>query len=294
MALSLLIVAIVLLGVAAAPDLARLRSFTWFESWLIWLSQKLSPNGFWQGWLGLAVAIAPIVAAFAWLSCFLNAVFFGIFGFCLGLAALFYGLGPRDLGEDLTELAHAFQPQRRVHAQRAFGIVAAHPLSTSALIEPVLAAALKRHFAPIFWFATFGSAGVIGYRLVQLMADSSELESLLPPGQVRAAARLEAALAWIPAQLMCLALALASDFDAALRAWHEHHDKHGRGVLDLDLGFLASTVKACIDIDDVDEISDASVSLDNAPLQHTQALLGRITLAWLVAMALLVFAAYLA
>ena len=294
MALSLLIVAIVLLGVAAAPDLARLRSFTWFESWLVWLNQKLSPNGFWPSWLGLVVILAPIVLAIAWLSFFLNAIFFGIFGFCLGLAALFYGLGPRDLSEDLTELAHAFQPERRLHAQCAFGITATVPLSTTALIEPVLAAALKRHFAPIFWFTTFGPAGVIGYRLVQLIADSRELQSFLPQGLVASAVRFEAALAWLPAQLMCVALALASDFDAALRAWHEHHDKHGRGVLDLDLGFLASTVKACIDIDDVDEISDAGVSLDNAPLQHTQALLGRITLAWLVAMALLVFAAYLA
>ena len=294
MALSLLIVAIVLLGIAAAPDLARLRSFTWFESWLIWLNQKLSPNGFWHGWFGLVVTIAPVVLCLAWLSCFLNAIFFGIFGFCLGLAALFYGLGPRDLSEDLTELAHAFQPERRLHAQRAFGVQAALPLATAALIEPVLAAALKRHFAPIFWFTTFGPAGVIGYRLVQLIADSRELHLFLPPRLVVSALRLEAALAWIPAQLMCLALALASDFDAALRAWHEHHDKHGRGAFDLDLGFLASTVKACIDIDDVDEISDTCVSLDNAPLQHTQALLGRITLAWLVAMALLVFAAYLA
>ena len=294
MALSLLIVAIVLLGIAAAPDLARLRSFAWFESWLIWLNQKLSPNGFWQGGLGLVVTIAPIVLAIAWLSCFLNTIFFGIFGFFFGLVALFYGLGPRDLSEDLTELAHAFQPERRLRAQRAFGILSALPLTTTALIDPVLAAALKRQFAPIFWFTTFGPAGVIGYRLVQLMADSRELHAFLPPGLVAVATRLEAALAWIPAQLMCLALALASDFDAALRAWHEHHDKHGRGVFDLDLGFLASTVKACIDIDDVDEISDLSISLDNAPLQHTQALLGRITLAWLVAMALIVFAAYLA
>lgn len=293
MALSLPIVAIVLLGVAAAPDLARLRSFVWFESWLVWLNQKLSPNGFWQGSLGLVITIAPIVLGVAWLSCLLNSIFFGIFGFCLGLAALFYGLGPRDLSEDLTELAHAFQPERRLHAQRALGVLSAVPLNTAALIEPVLAAALKRQFAPIFWFATFGPAGVFGYRLIQLMADSRELHSFLPAGLVASAMRFEAALAWIPAQLMCLALALASDFDAALRAWHEHHDKHGRGVFDLDLGFLASTVKACIDIDDVDEISDVSVSLDNAPLQHTQALLGRITLAWLVAMALLVFAAYL-
>jgi AmpE protein len=294
MALSLLIVAIILLVLAAAPDLARLRNFTWFEVWLKWLNKKLAPNGFWAGGIGLMVAVLPFIIGLAWLNYFLYSIFSGVFGFCLGLAALFYGLGPRDLSEDLTELTHAFQSDQRLHAQRAFGILAPHSLNTAALIAPILVAALKRHFAPVFWFASFGPAGVMGYRLIQLTADSVELRVFLPDGLVKVAIRLEAALAWIPAQLMCVALALASDFDAALRAWHEHHDQHGRGILDLDLGFLASTVKACIDIDDVDELSSGVFApIDNAPLQHTHALLGRITLTWLVALALLVLAVYL-
>jgi membrane protein required for beta-lactamase induction len=93
---------------------------------------------------------------------------------------------------------------------------------------------------------------------------------------------------------MCLAFALASDFDAVASAWHSHHDERGRGILDLDVGFLASTVKACIDIDDVDELSDVTLPLDNAPLRHTQSLLGRITLTWMVAMSMFVCIAYLA
>lgn len=294
MAISLLVIAIVLLLSSAAPDLARLRSFAWFEQWLLWLNRVLMPNGFWQSSWGLAAVLLPLLLVVALIQYGTASIFYGTLYFCFALVTLFYGLGPRDLSEDLTDLAHAHIGDRRRHAQRAFGIRAEQPLSTADLIEPVLSAALKRQFAPIFWFVSFGPVGVVAYRLTQLIADSPEFKESLPEGLLNGARALETAMAWIPAQLMCLALALASDFDAVVKAWGEHHDSRGQGILDLDVSFLASTVKACIDFDDVDEIIDSSVPLDNAPIQHTQALLSRITLAWIVVIALLVFAVYLA
>ena len=294
MAISLLVISIVLLLGSAAPDLARLRSFEWLDQWLLWLNRVLSPNGFWQSGWGLVAVLLPLLLPIVLIQYLSADFFYGIFYFCFALVALFYCLGPRDLGEDLTDLAHAHIGERRRHAQRAFGIHAEQALPTSELIEPVLSAALKRQFAPIFWFVSFGPVGVLAYRMTQLVADSPEFEHRLPPGLLRGAHQLETAMAWIPAQLMCLALALASDFDAVVKAWGEHHDRRGQGVLDLDVSFLASTVKACIDFDDVDEIADPSVPLDNAPIQHTQALLSRITLAWIVVIALIVFAVYLA
>ena len=294
MAISLLVISIVLLLGSAAPDLARLRSFDWFERWLLWLNRVLAPNGFWQSAWGLVAVLGPILLPVALIQYTSAGFLYGIFYFCFGLAVFFYCLGPRDLGEDLTDLAHAHVGERRRHAQRAFGVSAEKALSTSELIEPVLSAALKRQFAPIFWFVSFGPAGALAYRLTQLAADSPEFKTRLPDGLGRGARALETAMAWIPAQLMCLALALASDFDAVVKAWGEHHDRRGQGVFDLDVSFLASTVKACIDFDDVDEIADPGVPLDNAPIQHTQALLSRITLAWIVIIALIVFAVYLA
>ena len=276
---------------AAAPEFARLRQFEWFSSWFERLQAGLSPNGFWPSAWGLALLILPWVFASGLLAWIFTSVFYGIFGFGFGLAVLFFCMGPRDWREDLDELIHAYTPEQRRHALHAFAVGEGAAQSTPALIEPVLAAALKRQFAPIFWFVCFGPAGAVGYRLVQLAADSAEIARSAPAGLVEAAKHWEAALAWIPAQLMCASLALASDFDAAARAWKEHHDRHGRGILDLDLGFLASTVKACIDLDDVDEPADAG--LDTVALQHTQRLVGRITLAWLLALSILVLAAYL-
>jgi len=298
MTLNFLTIAICLLLLAALPELARLRVFDWFETWLRWLNSKLQPNGFWASGTGLAIALAPIALILLAISLELNELMYGIFGFVLGIAALFYALGPRDLSEDLTELAHAHTPEQRIAAQRAFTRMENNPLSTQALIETVFAAALKRQFAPIFWFVCFGPAGAVTYRLTQLLADSPELRDL-PAGLIAAAKHFEAALAWIPAQLMCLGLALASDFDAVAKAWHEHHDQHGRGILDLDLGFLSATARACVDVDDVDDL-DASVlanpltPVDNEPLQHSQQLIGRITMTWLVAIAMMVLTIYLA
>ena len=298
MTLNFLTIAICLLLLAALPELAKLRVFDWFEAWLRWLNGKLQPNGFWASGTGLAIALAPIAVILLAVSLKLNEIAYGIFGFALGIAALFYALGPRDLSEDLTELAHAHTPEQRMAAQLAFTRSDTKPLGTPALIEMVFAAALKRQFAPIFWFVCFGPAGAVTYRLTQLLADSRELHDL-PAGLIAAAKHVEAALAWIPAQLMCLGLALASDFDAVAKAWQEHHDQHGRGILDLDLGFLSATARACVDIDDVDDL-DASDStnpltpVDSEPLQHAQQLIGRITMTWLVAIAMMVLTIYLA
>jgi AmpE protein len=233
----------------------------------------------------------------------------GLLSFVFGMVILFIALGPRDLADDLNALLHAHLLPQRVQAQQSLGVPGTQLLSSSQLIEPIFRAALKRKFAVIFWFAAFGAAGAIGYRLLQMLADESSANSTnanesSSAGFVESAQHVEAALAWMPAQLMCAALALASDFDAVARGWREHQQSHQRGWLDVDLGFLASTAKACMDIDDVDDVPASSADSrlppesiiatdDTAPIIHAQQLLGRITIAWLLAMAVLVMAAYL-
>jgi AmpE protein len=291
-AIALLSVAIVLLLQAAAAELSKLRHFDWLALWFGKLHQRLHVNGFWNGLLGAGFVVAGPTFAIGLLIWVLEKPLFGIIAFCFELLVLFFCLGPRDWREDLDELIHAFTPAQRQQAVAAFGVSQSdQPVNTSSLIEPVLSAALKRQFAPIFWFVCFGASGCVAYRLTQLLADEPTVRPQASAAFIDAVKHLESALAWMPAQLMCLALALASDFDAAARAWKEHHDRHGRGILDLDLGFLARTVRACIDLDDVDE--PAETGLDSLALQHTQKLVSRITLTWLLALSVLVLAAYL-
>jgi AmpE protein len=294
MAITLLSIAIVLLLAAAMPEAAVVRDFDLFARYTRWMDRVLRPNGFWNTAAAPLCIIAPIFLLMMALQHALADFAFGIFGFGLGMVVLYFSLGPRDLGDDLDNLAHAHLPEQRIAAQAAFGLESGTAYTSAHLIEPIFAAALKRKFAPVFWFAIFGGAGALCYRLAQLLADDKTINADVSDALKRNAAHVDAALAWIPAQLMCAALALASDFDAVARAWRDHHDSHGRGILDLDLGFLSNTAKACIDIDDVDELTDAQTPIDNAPIHHARQLLGRITITWLLGLATLVLAAYLA
>ena len=100
------------------------------------------------------------------------------------------------------------------------------------------------------------------------------------------------ALSWLPAHLMALALALASDFDAVSRAWREHHQRHGQGLFHLDLDFLAATARACIDADDIEEDIDADLptAAQDEPVRQAHGLVRRILVVWFVALAVLVLA----
>ncbi len=319
MAITLLSIAIVLLLSAAIPEAAQSRQFEFQNQIARAMHQRLKANGFWHGLFGPLLAIAPAVAVVALLQYLLIGQLHGLLSFVFGMVMFFYALGPRDLADDLNELSHAHLAAQRVQAQRAFGVTSEKPLPPTQLIEPIFRAALKRKFAVIFWFVVFGAAGALAYRWMQLLADTkldSRKDTVPPPaelapesapeslsiGFVESAQHVEAALAWMPAQLMCAALALASDFDAVARGWREHQQSHQRGWIDVDLGFLASTAKACMDIDDVDEVprselADQTGAMpfdDTAPIHHAQQLLGRITVAWLLALAVLVMAAYLA
>ena len=88
---------------------------------------------------------------------------------------------------------------------------------------------------------------------------------------------------------MALARALAANFDAVSKAWREHHAAHGQGLLHLDLGFLSSTARACIEFDDVDEVDiDGDANPREIIAEQSLQLAWRILVVWLAALALIV------
>jgi AmpE protein len=216
----------------------------------------------------------------------LGGALFGLLGVVMAVVVLFYTWGPRDLDMDVADLATATDSEARARALRALG--AADTQATGVdRVELVFAEALRRWFGVLFWFVLFGPVAALGFRLVQLLSDRSELMGELPYAQSLASRRLYEALAWLPAQLMALALALAANFDAVSKAWREHHASHGQGVLHLDLSFLAATARACIEFDDVDAVDDATNPRELVAEQSLQ-LVWRILIVWLAALALVV------
>ena len=286
MALTLIIVLIVLAVAIAAPELTRLRDYSWLKRWVGWLNERLGLNALWTDGSGLVLSVGLPCLGLLIVDSLLGGALFGLLGVVIAVVVLFYTWGPRDLDMDVSDLATATDSEARARALRALG--AADTQATGVdRVELVFAEALRRWFGVLFWFVLFGPVAALGFRLVQLLSDRSELMGELPYAQSLASRRLYEALAWLPAQLMALALALAANFDAVSKAWREHHASHGQGVLHLDLSFLAATARACIEFDDVDAVDDSTNPRELVAEQSLQ-LVWRILIVWLAALALVV------
>lgn len=293
MTLALLALMMVLAASALAPELAQLRHFLWFRAYVAWLAQRLADRGLWASEFGLALILLPLVAAAALIWTTLGNSLHGLLQFAFALVVLFWCWGPRDLDEDARHASGAETPEDRRQAFAALGGTPGEtPVRSGPMVDAVFAAGLTRWFAPAFWFLAFGPAGVVGYRATQLLAQSPELQAKLPPAQAVAAGHLHAALAWLPAQLMALALALASDFDAVGKAWRAHHDAHGQGFLHPDLGFLSSTARACVDVDDEEFLSPDGAPIRDQAVEEARRLLWRVLVVWMVVLSVIVLAGW--
>ena len=51
---------------------------------------------------------------------------------------------------------------------------------------------------------------------------------------------------WPVAQLMTLALAIATDFDSVYRAWKKYHNEQGNGLFEGDNGFLLTSAREIV------------------------------------------------
>lgn len=293
MALALLAILIVLVLGTLAPELARLRQFLWLRNWLGWLAQRVGDQGLWASEFGLALVLLPLVALIALVDWTLGGTLHGLLRFVFALVVLYLCWGPRDLDEDARRASRAETAEDRAGALASLGGKPGDsPVRSGDLVDGVFAAGLTRWFGPMFWFVAFGPEGAAIYRLAQLLAQSAELRALLPAAQGEAAERLHAALAWLPAQLMTLALALASDFDAVGKAWREHHEAHGQGLLHLDLGFLSATARACVDLDDEEFVSADGKPIKDEAVEEARRLLWRLLVAWLVMLSVIVLAGW--
>ncbi|TLY49177.1 MAG: hypothetical protein E6K53_14405 [Gammaproteobacteria bacterium] len=141
----------------------------------------------------------------------------------------------------------------------------------------------------IFWFMIAGALGALLYRVAQICArarDSSEMQREL-------AQKFATALDWLPAHLIALALALAADFDAVFKAWHDYHAAHGKGYFTLDLGFLYAVAHASVDAD-IAAGDDHSVDAHSplVALDDAMTVVRRALIVWLAVLALVVIAGW--
>ncbi|MEO8802450.1 MAG: beta-lactamase induction protein [Rudaea sp.] len=280
MAIKLVAILLVLLVCRLLPEAVRLRDFSWWRAWLGQLGNSATAA------VVLVVGIGVPVLVCALIQWALYGRVFGLIGLVFATVVLYYCWGPRDLELDVEAVAKAPDSAQRLVAIQA--LQSEHqpqPLTLAAdsLVVAAFRAGLQRWFGVLFWFVLLGPAGALLYRLAQMPGCSAEL------AQSALVRRMVAILDWLPAHLMALALALASNFDAVFTTWRDYHRAHPQGYASFDPGFLDAIARASVaadvvaDDDQAPETPAPLVALDDA-----QVLVRRVLVVWLTLIALVV------
>jgi len=281
MATVLVAVLLVLLFCRGLPELARLRNFSWWQAWLDHLGRTSTTSA-------LALGIGTPVLLCALIQWGLHGALFGLGSIVFATCMLFYCWGPRDLERDVEAIEKAPDSERRAAAAQALrpdGAQGNLAFESEALVAATFATALRYWFGVLFWFTVLGPAGALLYRLMQMLYCIQKYSGTKTQ---RAAAILD----WLPAHLMALALALASNFDAVFKTWRDWHAEH-KGRFELDPGFLDAIAHASVDADVAagdgyaQDIHSPLVALDDALV-----LVRRVLVVWLTVIALIVLAGW--
>ena len=281
MAIRLLAILFVLVSMRFLPELARLRNFSWWETWFERVSTS-SPGG------AAAICVAvPVLVCFVvqWAT---RGNLFGLASFLFAALILFYCWGPRDLERDVEAVEKAPDSERRAAAAQTLrpdGQSAPLPFEPEALVAATFASALKRWFGVLFWFAVLGPAGALLYRLLQLSAFAPGNADAPGAAQAR---RVVMAMDWLPAHFVALALAVGSNFDAVFKTWRDWHTTH-TDRYELNPGFLDAIARASVDADVA--AGDGYAHDVHSPLGalgDAMVLVRRVLVVWLTAIALIV------
>ncbi|MFT3791136.1 MAG: regulatory signaling modulator protein AmpE [Rudaea sp.] len=286
MAIVFAAIVLVLLLAHFAPELQRLRNFAWLRGWQEQGAAQSSAE------LGMLVTIGlPALVCLA-VQLALSGSAFGVPSLVFDVAVLFYCLGPRDLERDVEAVDKAPDADRRTEAAQALKpeeMDTPLPFRAEPLVEAAFTAALRRVFGTLFWFAVLGPVGALLCRLAQRLAYTPDHAQALPAAQQSLAEKFARLADWLPAHLIALSLAVASDFDAVLKTWRDYHAAHGNGYWCLDAGFLGAIARASVDADVEAGDGHAVDACDPlAELDDAMTLIRRVLIVWLALIAVIV------
>lgn len=241
-----------LLGLAVErllTALFHLREFHWLDPlidrfYVAFRNDQLAINIV-VVWAFLLCLLAPVLIVvmsledrFAQIPLFLFSVF-----------VLLFCLGPRDLGEEVTDYIQAIDDEDTSELR----LLAGEILKRETLLKDgapdiekaIYAQANNRIFGVVFWFALMGPVGAWMFRVIDLMrhrvlfhpdAESSGHSEKL----MQAVLIWHSVLAWVPAQLLMIGYALAGNFEKAVSAWRQHQQDSGAPTNEQLLGSVGS------------------------------------------------------
>ncbi|MBS0567170.1 MAG: regulatory signaling modulator protein AmpE [Proteobacteria bacterium] len=196
MAIVFVAIVVVLLLTHFAPDLKRLRNFSWLRGWQDQGAAQSSAE------LGLLITIGlPALLCLA-VQLALRGNVFGLPSLVVGIVVLFYCMGPRDLEQDVEAVDKAPDSDRRNEAAQALKpeeMSEPLPFEANAVVEAAFTAGLRRVFGVVLWFAILGPVGALLYRLAHLLAYTPAHAQALPATQQSLAQKFARLLDWLPA-----------------------------------------------------------------------------------------------
>ncbi|KRG83667.1 membrane protein [Stenotrophomonas daejeonensis] len=285
------VIAALVLGHLAPAVMAAMRDWHWFGRWLAWLQAQ---GGWARGRFGLLPALVPLLLPVALLQWLLDERLYGLPSLLYGIVVLVLCWGPRDLDRDVEAVIDAddagSRAQATAHLRAAGGSMREDAAS---LVDAVMFNALRRWFAPLFWFLLLGPFGVAAYRLLAQAVQgpqAARLSGASHEGGSRALAVLE----WPVAQLMALSMALVGNFDTVFSAWRRAAGN--RWALELD--FLGEAARAGVGMELGEEAEEAReaglVPIDERfpELRDAMSVVWRMLLLWMAVLALMIIAGW--
>lgn len=227
-------------------ELGRIRKNQWLTGWVGFANDAFGKLPGWNDVIGFLVITAVPLVVLLLLDRLLHSALGTTGSFVLALIVLIYSFGPRDLDTDVADIIGSDEAPERDEALRELldgPVPEDEGACKNAAVDAVFQQALRRWFGVIFWFAVLGIVGALLYRMVDWL-DSEEPK--VSPEQRGRFVRLQQIMDWPAAQLMTLALAIATDFDSVFKAWKRYHDEQGHGLFEGDNGFLLASARSIV------------------------------------------------
>ncbi|MCH1908738.1 regulatory signaling modulator protein AmpE [Stenotrophomonas sp. Y6] len=286
------VIAALVLGHLAPAAMAALRDWRWFGRWLGWL--QVHEGGGNAGRFGLLLAILPWVLLVAVVQWLLAGHLHGLPSLLFGMGVLALCWGPRDLDRDVEAVIDAEDPaayDAAVAQLQSAGGSLREDLPT--LVDATLYNALRRWFAPLFWFLLLGPLGAVLYRLLVQSVHGPIAAGVATEARETGGWAL-ALLEWPVAQLMTLSMALVGNFDTVFSAWR----RAGGNRWALDLAFLGEAARAGVGMELAEDAADAREAglvphAERHPeLRDAMSMVWRMLLLWMALLALLIIAGW--
>jgi cobalamin biosynthesis protein CobD/CbiB len=221
------------LALAAALLLEQARAlspthplYTRYHRFLLFVERSLDAGSYRQGILAWVLATLPIVLVVAAIALWLHRTL-PVVGLLFDVGVLYLTMGFRVFSHSYRETHDALRagdlPRAKASIARWHG-TASEELTANEIarlaIERGLVCAHRHVFAVIVWFAVFGPAGAVFYRLVALVRDHWGSRTQTEVDRFGRFSR-EAFYwcDWIPARLTAIAFAVTGDFEDALYCW---------------------------------------------------------------------------